>query len=94
MCPPGRTFGSAAIDADFEMLVKARLQKADHVAPLNISPEVAAWEMMKSKDFQNTKCEHGGPDDTPIFSVPIFGINPNYVNRDLGIENGGMNFAR
>ena len=49
---------------------------------------------MKSKDFQNTKCEHGSPDDTPIFSVPIPGLNSNYVNHNVAIENGEMRFSR
>jgi hypothetical protein len=90
----GKTIGSAAIDLHFETLVKARLEQADRVAPLNIPPAEAAWEMMKSRDFQNTKCEHGGPDDQPLFSVPVPKLNANYVNKDFGIENGEMTFAR
>lgn len=90
----GATIGSAAIDYDFETLVRKRLEQADRNSPLGLSPEELAWEMMKSKDFQNTKCEHGGPDDTPIFSVPIPKLNPSYVNHNVAIENGEMRFSR
>lgn len=90
----GATIGSAAIDFDFEMFVRARLEQADRNTALGVSPEEAAWEMMKSKDFQNTKCEHGGPDDSPIFSVPIPKVNANYVDHSLAIENGEMRFSR
>ena len=90
----GDSIGSAAIDAGFEKLVRARLEEADQAHRLGISPEEAAWEMMKSKDFQNTKCEHGSPDDTPIFSVPIPRLNSNYVNPTVAIENGEMRFSR
>lgn len=90
----GDTIGSAAIDDGFEKLVRARLEKADQAHSLGISPEEAAWKMMKSKDFQNTKCEHGSPDDTPIFSVPIPGLNSKYVNHSAAIENGEMRFSR
>ena len=90
----GATIGSAAIDFDFEQIAKERLEQADRIEKLNISSEEAAWEMMKSRDFQNTKCEHGGPDDTPIFSVPVPRINPAYINKAVGLENGEMQFSR
>ena len=90
----GATIGSAAIDRDFKNLVKARLEEANLEAELHLSPEEAGWEMMKSRDFQNTKCEHGSLDDTPIFSIPIPKLNLAYANSDLGIENGEMLFSR
>lgn len=90
----GGNIGSAAIDHDFENLVKRRLDQADQIRSLGISPEEAAWEMMKSKDFQNTKCEHGGPDDTPLFSVPIPRLTSDYVNNSQAIQNGEMRFSR
>jgi hypothetical protein len=69
----GETIGSAAIDYSFEQLVYARLSQAHAAQPLpaGIAPDDAAWEMMKSRDFQAVKCEYGSPDDTPLFSIAI-----------------------
>ncbi|KAL8810328.1 MAG: hypothetical protein Q9200_002665 [Gallowayella weberi] len=77
----GATIGSAAIDYDFETHARSRLELAHLHSPLPMSPEKTAWEMMKSRDFQNTKCEHGGPDDAPMFSVPIPKLDHAYVNQ-------------
>lgn len=85
----GANIGSATIDYDFERLVMHRLEQADIT-----KYDELAWEMMKSGDFQNTKCAHGGPDDTPIFSIRIPEINPEYVNPVLRIRNGQMEFTR
>ncbi|KAI4236452.1 MAG: hypothetical protein L6R40_006163 [Gallowayella cf. fulva] len=90
----GATIGSAAIDYDFEAYARSKLEYAHLNAPLPTLPEEVAWEMMKSRDFQNTKCEHGGPDDAPIFSVPIPRLDPAYVNHTVGIEYGEMKFTR
>ena len=90
----GATIGSAAIDNDFDAFVRSRLEQADRHTSLGVSPEAASWQMMKSKDFQNTKCEHGSPDDSPIFSVPIPKINPHHVDHSVAIENGEMRFSR
>ena len=94
LCLEGGTIGSAAIDLDFEELVKERLEQADLAEKFNISLDEVAWEMMKSRDFQNSKCEHGGPDDTPIFSVPVPRISLAYTNTAVGLENGEMQFSR
>lgn len=53
-----------------------------------------SWQMMKSSDFQNTKCAHGGPDDTPIFSIRIPQINPAYVDPAVNTLTGDMEFTR
>ena len=90
----GATIGSASIDRDFQRLVTRRLEKADSVKSLQVLLESAAWEMMKSPDFQNTKCEHGGLSDTPIFSVALPKVDPGYVDEDTGIANGEMKFKR
>ncbi|KAL8816329.1 MAG: hypothetical protein Q9223_004643 [Gallowayella weberi] len=90
----GATIGSAAIDYDFETHARSRLELAHLHSPLPMSPEKTAWEMMKSRDFQNTKCEHGGPDDAPMFSVPIPKLDHAYVNQTVGIEYGEMKFTR
>jgi len=91
---PGATIGSAAIDQDFQRLAMKRLEQADSDGKLFASPENAAWEMMKSPDFQNTKCEHGGLDDTPVFSVPISKVDPSYFDVTAGLGNGEMRFNR
>lgn len=91
---PGATIGSASIDRDFEKLVKERLEQADRTTKLNLSCGDVAWEMMKSRDFQNAKCECGGPDETPAFFVPIPKISAEYVNDEVRIENGQMQFTR
>ncbi len=79
---------------DFEEFAKERLEQADRIEKLNVSSEEIAWEMMKSRDFQNAKCEHGGPDDTPVFSVPVPKISPAYTNTAAGLEDGEMQFTR
>ncbi|KAL9001081.1 MAG: hypothetical protein Q9188_005527 [Gyalolechia gomerana] len=90
----GATIGSAAIDYDFESYARSQLDIAQLSSPLPMPPEQIAWEMMKSKDFQNTKCEHGSLDNAPIFSVPIPKLDPAYTNLTVGIEYGEMKFAR
>lgn len=74
--------------------MKKRLVYAYAAEMLSFSPAEIAWEMMKSRDFQNTKCEHGGPHDTPSFLVPIPQMKRDYVNHELGIEYGEMRFTR
>lgn len=90
----GATIGSAAIDYDFEDFARSRLELAHLTSPLPASPDEIAWEMMKSRDFQNTKCEHGGPDDAPMFSVPIPKLDLGYANHTVGIEYGEMQFTK
>lgn len=50
--------------------------------------------MMKSKEFQNAKCEHGSPSDTPIFSICVPQIDRNYSQVDIGVMHGEMRFRR
>ncbi|KAF2836931.1 hypothetical protein M501DRAFT_978671 [Patellaria atrata CBS 101060] len=90
----GETIGSAAIDYDFEKLVRARLEQADQIEPLNLSKLDTAWEMMKSREFQNIKCEFGSPDDAPTFVITIPGLRSEYNNANLGIGNREMRFTR
>lgn len=92
----GATIGSAAIDYEFEQLVTQRLMIAHTTNPLSIDPGDAAWEMMKSRDFQAVKCELGSPDDTPLFSIGIPRVSQDYSNSDpeVRIRNGEMTFAR
>ncbi|KAF2177496.1 hypothetical protein K469DRAFT_358573 [Zopfia rhizophila CBS 207.26] len=90
----GETIGSAAIDYEFEKLVRTRLKEAHAIAPLPIAPEDAAWEMMKCRDFQSVKCEYGSPDDTPLFSIGIPRVPLSYNNPELHIKSGEITFAR
>jgi hypothetical protein len=92
----GETIGSAAIDYEFERLVVHRLTLAHATNPLPIDPGDAAWEMMKSRDFQAVKCEYGAPDDTPLFSIAIPRVPQTYNNSDpeVRIRNGEMTFER
>ncbi|KAL8820537.1 MAG: hypothetical protein Q9191_007496 [Dirinaria sp. TL-2023a] len=90
----GATIGSAAIDRGFQQVVERRLERAYGDVKLKATVEEAAWEVMKSQDFQNTKCEHGGLDDTPMFSVPIPKLESSYEDSGAGIGNGEMTFAR
>jgi hypothetical protein len=92
----GETIGSAAIDYEFEQLVTQRLTIAHATNPLPIDPGDAAWEMMKSRDFQSVKCEYGAADDTPLFSISIPRVPQTYSNSDpeVRIRNGEMTFER
>jgi hypothetical protein len=72
----GRNIGSVKIDEAFENRVLERLRAADQVIPIGIDVEDSAWLMMKSREYQNAKCDHGSPDETPIFSVPIINLPP------------------
>ncbi|GME49469.1 hypothetical protein W97_02173 [Neofusicoccum parvum] len=87
----GDTIGSAAIDQDFESLAYERLSTLPHST---LRSSVAAWEMMKSKEFQNVKCEFGAPTDTPLFSVPVPTHDKAYTNEDARVFNGEMQFAQ
>ncbi|KAL1629825.1 hypothetical protein SLS56_005221 [Neofusicoccum ribis] len=87
----GDTIGSAAIDQDFESLAFERLSALPHST---LRSSVAAWEMMKSKEFQNVKCEFGAPTDTPLFSVPVPTHDKAYTNEDARVFNGEMQFAQ
>ena len=90
----GENVGSAAIDYEFELLVRIRLKEAHKFAGLDIDAENAAWAMSKSWDFQNTKCEHGAPDEAPTFSIAVPGLPPDYCNAAAGIQYREMHFAK
>lgn len=90
----GETIGSAAIDYEFEKLVCERLERAHEIKPLPIDPADAAWEMMKSRDFQAVKCEYGAPDDTPMFIIAISKLSHTYNNEGSRIHGGEVVFER
>lgn len=56
--------------------------------------EEISWQMMKSKEYQNAKCDYGSPDDTETFSVSIPELSKDYSVESLGILNGEMRFKR
>jgi len=88
----GKNIGSVAIDRQFEDRVAAKLQEATSMFKLRIDPIEVAWQMVKSREYQNAKCDYGSPDMTPIFTVPIPGINPNFSHERFKIANGAMKF--
>jgi hypothetical protein len=88
----GRTIGSAKIDEAFQNLLIQRLQEANSMIPFTGNPQDVAWRMMKSREFQNAKCEFGSRDDAPIFVVPTVGIDPSYNNPQANMVFGGMRF--
>lgn len=90
----GTPLGSAQIDQKFEKLTLQRLREADANSPLGIDLEDTAWQMMKSKEYQNAKCDYGSPDDTPTFSVAVPKLDRSYGNEQAGIVNGEMVFRR
>jgi hypothetical protein len=90
----GQTIGSAKIDEAFEKLALQRLELANATYPLPVSAADIAWKMMKSREFQNAKCDFGSPDDAPIFAVPTPGLDIAYRNDAALITHGVMQFAR
>jgi hypothetical protein len=90
----GRTIGSAKIDEAFETLALQRLIFANSTVPFREDPQQIAWRMMKSREFQNAKCDFGSHDDSPIFAVPAPGLDANYNNDQCHIYNGAIHFGK
>ena len=89
----GADVGSAAIDAEFEKFVTSILEHANHFQRLPRPAAEYAWEMAKSRQFQNLKCEFGAPGAKfPTFSIEIPKLGLDYVNRSLGIGDGKLRF--
>ena len=86
--------GSAQIDLAFQNNIHDILFQADRVKPLRFDIDEAAWEMMKSKEYQNAKCDYGAPDDTEYFFVAIPGLSKRYSNEAFGIFDGEMRIRR
>lgn len=70
------------------------LERADRIKPLGIDTNEAAWEMMKSKEYQNAKCDYGAPDDTEFFFVAVPRLNKKYTNEAFWLFDGEMRFRR
>ncbi|CAG8958336.1 hypothetical protein HYFRA_00000693 [Hymenoscyphus fraxineus] len=94
----GATIGSVQLDTAFENSVRERFDMANQTIPLPFEPKELddiAWEMGKSKEYQNAKCEHGSSDDdTEYFTVAIPKLDRGYVNENAGIAYGEMKFRR
>ena len=88
----GKNIGSVAIDRQFQDRVETKIQEATSMFKLRIDPVESAWQMVKSREYQNAKCDYGSPDMTPVFTVPIPGINPAFSNERFMIANGAMKF--
>lgn len=72
----------------------ACLEAAESVEPMCIDTVDTAWEMMKSREYQNAKCEYGSEDSSPTFSVAIPGLRKSYRNELMEIMNGQLWFDR
>lgn len=94
----GATIGSVQLDTAFETAARTRLEKADETLPMGVEEKELddmAWEMAKSKEYQNAKCEYGSSDDdTEFFTVAIPRLPRGYVNEIEGINFGEMRFRR
>ena len=90
----GANVGSAAIDHDFMTFAEDRLREADQAQPMNLDIEETVYEMMKGREFQNIKCEHGAPDETPTFSIAIPGLAHGYSHSAANVERGEMRMSR
>ena len=67
--------------------IQNRLDGADRVIPIRIRIEIAVWEIMKSRQYQNSKCNYGSALNNIIFySVIVPGLDRRYTNEDIGIS--------
>jgi hypothetical protein len=96
--PQGATIGSVQLDTAFENSARNRLETANRTVPTGFQPKELddiAWEMAKSKEYQNAKCEYGSSDDdTEFFTVTISRLHRSYTNNHAGISYGEMTFRR
>lgn len=89
----GGDVGSTSIDQDFEQLAAIRLSQLLEVVQLGETANALAWEMRKSRDFQDTKCTFGDPDDSVSYvRIPIPGLDKRYINEELRVYDGQMQF--
>lgn len=90
----GENVGSAAIDYEFELMAREKLKKLQQHVETISDPEHMAWEMSKSRQFQDTKCDYGPRDASHTFSVPIPSLSSNYSNTESDVVNGHMLFQK
>ncbi|KAF2101542.1 hypothetical protein NA57DRAFT_35192 [Rhizodiscina lignyota] len=89
----GKNIGSVHIDRQFEDHCHSRLHQVNEMYNLGIDPVEAAWSMMKTREFQSTKCDFGSPDTTPMFSIPVPGLNSSFNNPQFGVSRSAMTFT-
>lgn len=90
----GKNIGSVHIDRQFEDFCHSRLQQANDRFNLGIDPVEAAWGMMKSREFQSTKCDFGSPDTTPMFAVPVPEISSSFSSEEFRISRSAITFTQ
>ncbi|KAK3065276.1 hypothetical protein LTS18_003150 [Coniosporium uncinatum] len=89
----GGEVGATAIDVEFRALAQKRLSQMDPTTALRAPLETISWDLMKSRDYQDSKCMFGDLDnDTGYFFVRIPGLNDAYSNPRLRISRGHMRF--
>jgi hypothetical protein len=77
--------------------VRNRLALSNHSVPMGLSEKELddiAWEMAKSKEYQNAKCEYGADHETEFYTVAIPRLARGYVNETEGVRYGEMKFRR
>jgi hypothetical protein len=94
----GATIGSVQLDRGFEESAYQRLILADRHIPTGLSAdeiEEVAWQMVKSKEYQNAKCDYGSSsDDTEFFTVAVPKLDRRYTNEVANIAHGEMRIRR
>lgn len=93
----GATIGSVQLDTAFEESVRNRLELANRITPTGLQPKELddiAWQMAKSREYQNAKCEYGSSDDVADYYLAIPKIHRGYVNENVGIKHGDMRLKR
>ena len=89
--------GSTFIDAGFQKLAGERLEALERsgqmlVAP--VTPITAAWDMMRTVDFQSNKSLLGSGRyrDEDIFRINVPGLPRDVTDTSLGVSGGAMEF--
>ena len=70
---------------------------ANRIIPTGLQPKELddiAWQMAKSREYQNAKCEYGSSDDVTDYYLAIPKIHRDYVNENVGIKHGDMRLKR
>ncbi|KAI1458291.1 hypothetical protein F4805DRAFT_425177 [Annulohypoxylon moriforme] len=89
----GEDAGSTYIDTAFEELALKQLERVGR-GRLGASAERVAWEMMMSRDFQNSKHRLGKDlyTEDEVFSVKVPTLSSRTMIEDCKIVNGDMKF--
>jgi hypothetical protein len=93
----GIAIGFSYLDIAFMDSVRQRLYLADQIIPTGLRLQEfdeIAFEMARSKEYQNEKCEYGRDNDTDFFTVAVPRLRQDYSNQDAWISNGEIKFRR